>query len=151
MKIEHQIGIAAPAEVIWAVISDLPSWSEWNPLYPEAKGVIGFGELLTLTVAIPGQERRVIQPRIVDWTPDEAIHWTLSAVGGLVKSIRYLEIETLGPTNCIFNNGEIFSGLLGPRAVKPMRRALRQGFTEMGEAVAARSEALWRERQGVAN
>ena len=148
MKIEHRVGVATPADVIWSVISDLPGWAAWNPLYPEAHGVIGYGEKLKLTVVIPGQAPRVIEPRVVDWTPDEAIHWQLSMMRGLVKSIRYLEIETLGPNNCVFSNGEIFSGLLGPRAVRPMRKAIRQGFEAMGEAVRERSEALWRERSG---
>jgi hypothetical protein len=150
VKIEHRVGVAAPAEVIWSVISDLPGWAAWNPLYPEAHGVIGYGEKLKLTVAIPGQEPRVIEPRVVDWTPDEAIHWQLSMAYGLVKSIRYLEIESLGPTNCVFSNGEIFSGLLGPRAVRPMRKAIRQGFEAMGEAVRERCEAIWQERQAEA-
>jgi len=150
VKIEHRVGVAVPADVIWSVISDLPAWAEWNPLYPEAHGVIGYGEKLKLKLALPGQEPRVIEPRVVDWTPDEAIHWQLSMAYGLVKSIRYLEIEALGPNNCVFSNGEIFSGLLGPRAVRPMRKSIREGFEAMGEAVRERSEAIWRERQAEA-
>ena len=150
MKIEHRVGVAVPAEVIWAVISDLPGWAAWNPLYPEAHGVIGYGEKLKLKLALPGQEPRIIEPRVVDWTPDEAIHWQLSMMKGLVKSIRYLEIEALGPTNCVFSNGEIFSGLLGLRAVRPLRKSNRQGFEAMGEAVRERCETIWRERQAEA-
>jgi hypothetical protein len=148
VKIEHRIGVSVPAEVIWEVISDLPGWAAWNPLYPEAHGVIGYGELLKLTLALPDQPTRVIEPRVVDWTPNEVIHWRLSMAYGLVKSIRYLEIEVLGPTNCVFSNGEIFSGLLGSRAVLPIRKSIRQGFEAMGEAVRDRAEALWRERGG---
>jgi len=150
VKIEHRVGVAVPADVIWEVISDLPGWAAWNPLYPEAHGVIGYGEKLRLTLVLPGQPPRIIEPRVVDWTPNEAIHWRLSMLRGLVKSVRYLEIESLGPSNCVFSNGEIFSGLLGPRAVRPMRRAIRQGFEAMGEAVRERCETIWRERQAEA-
>ena len=99
---------------------------------------------------LPDQEPRDLEATVIDWTPNEAIHWKTSHVGGLVRTIRYLEIETLGPTNCVFSNGEIFSGLLGPRAVRPMRKSIRQGFEAMGEAVRERCEAIWQERQAEA-
>lgn len=148
VKIEHRIGVQAPAEAIWAVIADIPGWAVWNPLYPQASGQVRIGETLTLTLALPGQETRTIQPRIVDWTPNELLHWRLSAMGGFVRSIRYIEIETLGPTSCILSNGEIFSGLLAPMAMRQLGRSIRQGFNAMGEALAARAEAAWRAEAG---
>jgi hypothetical protein len=144
LKIEHRLGVQVPPEVVWEIIADVPGWAAWNPLYPQAAGRIGYGELLTLTLALPDQPARVITPRIVDWAPQEAVHWRLSMMGGLVSSIRYLEIEPVGDGGCIFSNGEIFSGLLGPRVVRPMRRAIKQGFTAMGEAVRDRALAQWR-------
>jgi hypothetical protein len=38
--VEHRIGIQAPAEVIWGLIHDLPSWELWNPTYTKAPGDI---------------------------------------------------------------------------------------------------------------
>jgi hypothetical protein len=34
VKIEHRIGVQAPAEAIWAVIAEIERWGDWNPLYP---------------------------------------------------------------------------------------------------------------------
>src|SRR4051812_6314521 len=85
-KLEHRLGIKAPAEVVWEILADLPAWKDWNPLYPEARGVVGFGELLTLTLALPEQKPQVIRPRILDWAPNEAIHWKLSMMAGLVDT-----------------------------------------------------------------
>ena len=31
-KIEHRIGIQAPADVIWEILADIPGWEAWNPL-----------------------------------------------------------------------------------------------------------------------
>lgn len=142
-KVEHRLGVKAPAHVVWEILSDLPNWREWNPLYPEARGVIGFGELLTLTVAFPGRGRRTIRPRILDWAPNEAIHWKQGALLGLVDSTRYLEIEAMSDTGCIFSNGQLFDGLLGPRYGRWNRRTLRAGFTALGEALRDRAEARW--------
>jgi hypothetical protein len=147
-KIEHRIGIQAPAEVIWEILADIPGWETWNPLYPKAEGALRIGEALTLTVAIPGEPHRVIQPVVQDWVPNDQIHWRLSMMGGLVRSVRYIEIEILGETNCIFSNGEIFAGLLGPSVAHAKRRAIRRGFTAMSEALAAKAEAAWQARVG---
>jgi hypothetical protein len=144
VKLEHRLGIRAPAEAIWEVIADVERWSEWNPLYPKAAGVIRIGSPLELEVALPGQVTRAIRPVIKDWVPNEQLHWRLSMVGGLVKSTRYIEIERLVDNACIFSNGELFEGLLGPAVARRMRGAFRQGFAAMGEAVKARAEATWR-------
>jgi hypothetical protein len=88
VKTEHRLGIQAPAHVIWEILTDVPTWSEWNPLYPEARGVIGYGERLTLTEASPHRRPHTIRPVVLDWTPDEAIHWRLSLMGGLRSSIH---------------------------------------------------------------
>ncbi len=147
-KLEHRIGVNAPASVIWEILADIARWGEWNPLYTSAEGELRIGATLTLTVVLPGETPQVIRPVIVDWVPDDQIHWRLSALGGMIRSIRYIEIEVLGETSCILSNGELFEGLLGPRFANSKRRALRRGFMEMGEALAERAEAAWRARSG---
>lgn len=147
-KIEHRIGVKASAETVWEFLSDLTTWADWNPLYPQASGILRIGAPLTLTLALPGQPTRTITPTVVDWVPLEQIHWRLSAMGGLVRSIRYLEIEALSEQSCVFSNGEIFMGLLGPRVLRQYKRPIRQGFTAMGEAVRDRAEQAWRDGGG---
>jgi hypothetical protein len=144
LKIEHRIGVRTPAPVIWEMISDINGWPAWNPLYPKAKGEVQFGAELELEVALPGQAPRAIRPKIRDWTPDEQILWDLSMMGGLLRSVRYIEIETLDNGNCIFSNGEIFQGPLMSFIPKQLRRAIKAGFTNFGETVRDRAEAVWR-------
>jgi hypothetical protein len=143
-RIEHRIGIQAPASVIWDLIADLPRWSEWNPLYPRAAGRIGLGETLDLTLALPGEEPRQIAPKVMDWEPDAQVVWRLDLVPVLAHTVRYLEIEALSDVGCVFNNGEFFHGMLGERVGRSRRRAIHQGFTLLGEAVKRRSEDAWR-------
>jgi hypothetical protein len=141
--IEDRIGIQAPAEVIWDILYDLGRWKDWNPLYPKAAGDIRIGQALDLTLAIPGQAPREIQPVVLEWVPNEQLHWKLVMRGGLVKTIRYIEIEQLAEASCIVSNGEIFSGWMGPTLAKQMGRAIRRGFREMSEALKARAEAAY--------
>ena len=144
LRIEHRVGVQAPAEVIWGVLSDLERWGQWNPLYPKAAGQVRIGETLNLTLALPSQPQRTIQPVVLDWVPNEQLHWRLSAMGGLIKTVRYLEIEQLAEASCIVSNGEIFGGLLGPQTGKQIGRSVYRGFQAMNEALKARAEALYR-------
>lgn len=142
-RIEHRIGITAPAEVIWDILADVPGWEAWNPLYPSASGVIRIGEVLNLTRALQGQTPETITPRVLDWVPLEQLHWYSTAGNGLLKALRYIEIEKLDEASCIFSNGEIFSGLLGPFAAKRLRGELKGGFALMGEAMKRQAEAAY--------
>ena len=144
VTIEHRIGVQAPPEAIWAVISDIPGWTHWNPLYPRAEGTLRIGSKLNLDLALAGRKVQTIQPVILDWIPNEQIHWRLTAAGGLVKTTRFLEIEKLTDSGCIFANGEVFDGLLGPAAVRSLRHKIRSGFAAMNEAVKIRAESGWR-------
>lgn len=143
VKLEHRVGVRAPASVVWSILSDIERWSEWNPLYTEASGKVGFGEKLTLTLSLPGRAPQVIRPQVFDWAPDEAIHWKLSALGGLLTTVRYLEIEPLSETGCVFSNGEIFPGLVGGLIARQMRRPIRAGFAALGERLREIAEAAW--------
>jgi hypothetical protein len=141
-SIEHRIGVQASADAIWQAIADLDRWHEWNPLYPQAAGTIRIGGTLELTLALPGQPPRQIAPVVLDWVPGEQLHWKLSMMGGLVKTVRYIEIEQLAETSCIVANGEILGGLMGPSVGKQMGRAIHRGFVAFNEALKARAEGL---------
>ena len=144
LKIEHRIGVQTPAPVIWEMVSNVNGWPAWNPLYPKAKGEIGFGAELELEVALPGEAPRAIKPKVTDWTPGEQIIWQLSMMGGLIRSIRYIEIETLDNGNCIFSNGEFFEGPAMRLIGKKTQKAIKAGFRAFGETVRDRAEAAWK-------
>lgn len=144
VRVEHRIGVAAPPDVIWELVSDVDKWASWNPLYTEAKGRIGVGETLHLIEALPGRPSKAIQPVIVDWEPRNQIVW--KAGGMLSKCVRYIEIEALSETGCIFANGAFFHGLLGEQEAKGIRRSIYQGYEALGEAVKRLSEQAWRDQ-----
>jgi hypothetical protein len=109
-------------------------------MYPKASGVLRIGTKLSLTEATPGQPPEQIAPEVVDWVPDSQILWRGKTFAGLVRRLRYLEIEKLTEEGCIFANGEMYEGLGVRLMSKGLKRALRQGFTELGEALKARVE-----------
>ncbi len=145
-RIENRLGIQAPASAIWRVISDLPGWAAWNPLYTRASGQLRIGTELTLTEQVAGQDPQVITPTVVDWVPDAQILWKMS--GGFIRRFRYLEIDKLTDDGCVFTNGEDWWGLGARFVTADRRRAMRRAFEAMGVAVRDRAVALWRAEGG---
>jgi hypothetical protein len=145
--VEHRIGVQAPAEIVWEVISDFAAWKDWNPIHPRMEGELRIGTPLVVEVAIGDGPPATIQPIVQDWVPYEQLHWRTKRLRGLVTAIRYIEIDKKGDQNAIFSNGELFMGPLVRFVSRDERRRLRAAYTRMGEAVRDRAEAIWSQRQ----
>jgi hypothetical protein len=145
VRIEHRIGVAAPAEVIWEVISDLERWADWNPSYAYAAGRLSIGAPLSLEATWPDMKPRRHEGTIIDWVPDTQLLWQEKA-GFMASALRYVEIDKLSETGCILASGEILEGF-GVRYLSGRRkRSAYRAFEAMDEAIKARAEALWRDR-----
>lgn len=138
-KVEKRIGVRAPAERIWEVISDLPSWDSWNPIEKQASGHIGFGGSVSLTETIPGMPERRFTAKVGDWQPNAQLVW-VEKRGFLFASTRFYEIEELQPGSCIVANGFIFQGLRGELFHDAHRKALKDACEAVCEAIRAISE-----------
>jgi hypothetical protein len=138
LKIEHRLGVRASSDRVWEMISDLASWEHWNPIHPGASGRIGYGEKLTILEAYPHEARRTITAPVHDWAPREQLVW--SQKGFLWSSLRFLEIEELGPDSCIFSNGIVFDGLRAKAELRKRARSFKLGFGILGEALKERAE-----------
>jgi hypothetical protein len=145
IRIEHRLGVAAPAEVIWEVISDLARWGEWNPAYSKAEGRLSIGAPITLHATYPGLSPHRYEGSIIDWVPDTQLLWQ-GKLGFMARYMRFVEIDKLSDTGCIVANGEIIDGF-GTRYISRQRRAsTHRAFEAMDEAIKTRAEAMWRDR-----
>lgn len=138
VQIEHRVGIQASADRIWELVSELEKWEHWNPLHPGATGRIGFGSPLQVVEAFPGEDRRTVEVKVVEWEPRQQLVWR--SQGFMSLWLRFLEIDELGPTNCIFSNGVVVDGFLGKREAKKRKQALKLGFGILGEAIKEKAE-----------
>jgi hypothetical protein len=146
--VEHRTGVQAPAEILWEVISDFETWSVWNPIHPRIEAALRIGTPVSVDLVVEeSQPPKTIQAVVQDWVPYEQLHWRSTRVRGLITTIRYLEIERMSDVGSTFSNGELFMGPLVRLVSREERRRLRAAYTRMGEAVKARAEALWSQRQ----
>lgn len=144
IRIEHRLGVSAPAYAVWEAVNDLSQWAEWNPVYASASGRLSIGAPITVETRFPDMPPQTIAGTLVDWVPDAQLVWR-AKLGRFTNSLRYIEIEKLSDHGCILANGEIIDGF-GARYISPRRRrSAYQAYEQMNEALKARAEARWRE------
>ena len=151
MKIEHRIGVKAPPLVVWDVIKDIEGWPKWNPVYTAAKGRLGYGEELQFTCELPDLSAPIeVVATVTEWVPEEQILWTTKSRYGLLRTTRYIEIDKLTDTACIFANGELMEGFLAKSTARQRGRSMYKGFELMGEKVKALAEAIYADQSRAA-
>ena len=100
-----------------------------------------------MTKPLPQDDPRQRQPDITLARKELAWEPKVGWGEGLLKTIRYFEIESLAEASCIVSNGEYIGGLMGPRLGKRMARNIYRAFVDMNDALKVRAETLWLARK----
>ena len=95
-EISAAIEIAATPERVWAVLTDLASYPQWNPVFREASGQVAVGNRITLTSTQPVTGHTMtVKVKVLTAEPATELRW-VSSVLGLMSSKRSF---TLSPAN----------------------------------------------------
>ena len=135
------IEIDASPDRVWQVISDLESFSCWNPFMTKAAGHLVVGDRLSITIAPPGGRPMSFKPTLLEVDPNHRIRWIgRFLVPGLFDGEHTLQVEPLEDGRSRFTQSERFSGVLTWFSGKLFTRT-RAGFEAMNAALKQRSEA----------
>lgn len=136
------IDIDAPPMDVWAVLTDLSRYPEWNPHIREGAGEVAAGNRLTLRMFPPKGRPVTIRPLVLVAEP--GAEWRLLAglpgvFGRLVFSgeHRFTLDPAGGGTRLV--QSETFRGILVPFIGKALTGA-RASFREQNEALKKRAE-----------
>lgn len=133
------IQIGAPPMTVWAVLTDLGSYPEWNPLFREASGQVAVGSRITLRSVHPANGRMMtIRPKITAADPGAELRWTSSLPPLISGEHSFTLTEADGGTRLV--QAETFSGLLVPLSGKTFARS-ETSFQGLNEAIKKRAEA----------
>ena len=141
VKIEHRVGISAPVDDVWELLSDLNGWATWSPIHKKAEGQMHFGAPVHLEEYYEGLGTWEIDGVISDWTPLSHIHIVVPKPFYAGKLIRFFEFDALSASGCAFSIGAVFDGFLSEREGKRYRPFLRAGFEAFGTALKDKIEA----------
>jgi hypothetical protein len=137
-ELRTEIDIEAPPDAVWAELSDLARYADWNPFIPRAAGSVAVGQRLTLRMQPTGGRALTIRPRVTEAQPGAVFEWLGHlVVPGLFDGRHRFELSPTS-TGTRLVQGETFGGLL----VRPLRTSLdtgtRAGFEAMNEALRRR-------------
>lgn len=142
----HRIEIDAPPELVWDFVGDFEGWDSWNPLYVRTRGSAEPGQKLGFTVRLEGLKPQNGTAQVKAVQAPELLEYSISSMGGLVRIMRFVEIEEISPTRCAVTNGEIMGGALGGLIARAVRDKVGKGLQGMNEALQAIAERKWSSR-----
>jgi uncharacterized protein YndB with AHSA1/START domain len=135
-----EIEIAADAETVWEVLTDVNGWPGWNP---DVKSVALVGEVAegaefrwkTGSGTITSRFERLDRPRLAAWT-------------GRVFGIEAVHVWRLEPRNggTVVHTEESFGGLIAGLLRRPLRKTLAKALDSGTRALKAEAERRAAER-----
>jgi len=140
-EISTHIDIDAAPSDVWAVLTDLEGWSEWNPFIPKASGIVAVGERLQAELVPPGRKATTFKPTVTEANPNVTFEW-LGRVGmpGVFDGRHRFDLEPIdGGTR--FRQSERFTGVLSRPIIRMIRSATTEGFDVMNSALKERVES----------
>ena len=94
---------------------DFPGHNRWNPFVRSIEGTPRVGEPLNVVVQPPGGRAMRFRPRVLAVEPAKELRWKGKLfVQGLFDGEHIFLLEAKPNGSVLFQQGEIFSGLLVP-------------------------------------
>ena len=140
--VSTEIVIEAEPDDVWAVLTDLDNYADWNPFIVSARGRVAAGERLVNRMQPPGGKAMTFKPTVTAVEPGQTFEW-LGRLGlpGVFDGRHRFDLTRTPSGGTRVEHSEQFDGIL----VRFMRKSLdtktRKGFEAMNQALKARVEA----------
>jgi hypothetical protein len=133
--------IAASADRVWQVLTDLRAYPRWNPELTVVDGRAVTGETLTVRLRSTGGTS-TIRPTVRAADPGRELRWLsrYHDVGGLADGEHRFTIEPAGQGRIRFTQAETFRGIAVP-FFRGTLAASCDRFDAMNAALKARAES----------
>jgi hypothetical protein len=139
--VTRSIEIAAPADRVWAILTDLRSYGRWNPEITVANGqVVADGALLLRMRGRSGYWTLHRVVRVAD--PGRELRWSghYRDVSGLGEDEHRFTVEAAGPGRVRFTQAETFRGIVIPFIHGTLNAGCSE-FDAMNAALKTRAES----------
>jgi hypothetical protein len=139
--IKTETVINAPAERVWAEMTDFPSFPDWNPFVREATGRLEPGEKLKIRLRLDHGMKMTFRPQVTVVEPNRELRW-LATLGrpGVFDVDRAFQIEPRDG-GVLFVMSEECTGWLTPvMFATNLEAQLYRGYDAFNEALRRRVE-----------
>jgi uncharacterized protein YndB with AHSA1/START domain len=138
------VEIAAPARVVWDVLTDFPKYPQWNPYTVAAVSTLEIGTSIDLTLPNPDGSEGTFLNR--EWVrvvapPHHLRYDTAEEMPGIF-AVRDQWITELGPDRCTYHTTDTISGKWADKVMEMTGNWVKAGFDSVAHALKARAEQL---------
>ena len=141
-QIESQIIINAPAEAVWAVLSDFQAYPEWSPSIAEFYGTPQVGKRTQVLLTQPGGTSMKMNPIFLKIDVNQELRWKGKLlINGIFDGEHYFILNMISNNQTQLIQGEIFTGILVPLFKKMIHGNTKKGFELFNAAIKERVES----------
>ncbi len=140
-ELRTEIEIDAPPATVWAILSDLAAYPDWNPFITSSEGTLAVGEQLVNRLEPPGGKPLTFKPTVTEVRPGLSLEWLGRLVlPGVFDGRHRFEVVAEGDRTRLLHS-ERFTGMLVPLLRKSLDTRTLAGFEAMNTALKSRAEA----------
>lgn len=141
MEVRASIEIAAPARVVWSVLTDLRRFGDWNPFIRAATGSTDVGKTVRVRVRTSLGLPLVFHATVLGSDENRELHWRGHVLAPwFADGEHWFTIEAIDARRVRFVQRERFSGVLPRFAARLLAREAERGFEAMNLAIATRAQ-----------
>ena len=140
-SISTETTINASMEKVWNILSDFPSYLEWNPFITKISGELKTGAKLDVTLEIEGTKPQSFKPEIISLTPGEKFCWRGKLfIKGLFDGTHFFILDRMEDGKTHLTHGENFHGILTGPILRKIEKSTVNGFERMNLALKEKAE-----------
>jgi hypothetical protein len=140
-ELRTEVEINAPIAQVYAVLTDLPSYHEWNPFLTAVSGELSVGKKLSLEMSLPEGKTYLLEPLLTQVTENAELRWRgRFGFPALLEVEHFLLLSERAERVTRVVQGQNFSGFLLRFAGSELTLSAR-GCVYMNQALKKRAEA----------
>jgi hypothetical protein len=141
-QLHTEIEIDATPERVWAILTDLAAYPQWNPFIKFIHGDMRQGARLEVRIQASGTRGMTFRPVVLVVEKNRELRWLgRLLLPGLFDGEHRFFIQPLAGGKVLFQQSEKFSGVLVGLLRGSLDRDTKRGFAEMNLALKLRAEA----------
>lgn len=134
--------IAASAERVWEVLTDLERYGEWNPQIPVAKGKVEEGAEIEIKLALPGRPAMNLSATIEQAQENELFSWRGHLLAPwFFEGYREFAIQQVAPDRVTVTHTEDVHGAFAPIFSLVMGKPIEKSQRALNDALRTRAES----------
>jgi len=142
-QLHSSIDIDASASLVWAILTDFPSYRTWNPFVRAILGSASNGGRLRLTLQRHGQPPLAAASTLTHLREPRELRWRLERLFPVLLATEHrFRIESLPAGGVRFHLIERVDGLFAPLLSRSRQRTMEESFHLMNHALKARAERM---------